>query len=360
MRSRRFLTWAVGVVLFLLMSSLMAACSTESGTPTADATSGGTPGVARSTLLSTIQSRDQLICGVNDQLPGFGNVDTAGKYTGFDIEFCRAVAAAVFGDPDKVEYVPVKSANRQTAIQSGEVDMMSRNTTWTLTRDFEWGSIFEPTTYYDGQGFMVKTAKNIDSIEKMDGASICVLSGTTTELNLADAFRSRNLKFTPVVFDNDDATYSAYDQGRCDAVTSDQSSLISRKTTLQNPDDSVILDVVISKEPLGPLVSQADPVWADIVRWTIYALIYGEEKGITSQNVATFANTQDPDIKRFLGSDGNLGELMGLSPDWAAKVIAAVGNYGEIFERNLAPLGVQRGLNALYTKGGLQYAIPFR
>ncbi|WP_199320264.1 amino acid ABC transporter substrate-binding protein [Leptolyngbya sp. FACHB-261] len=354
------LAWVTGIGLVLLLNSLIVACSTESTTPTGSPQAGGTPGPARSTLLSTIQGRGQLICGVNDQLPGFGNVDAAGKYTGFDVDFCRAVSAAVFGEPDKVEFVPVKSANRQTAIQSGEVDMMSRNTTWTLTRDFEWGAIFAPTTYHDGQGFMVKTARNIDSIEKMDGASICVLSGTTTELNLADAFRARNLKFTPVVFDNDDATYAAYDQGRCDVVTSDQSSLISRKSTLKAPNESAILDQVISKEPLGPLVSQSDPVWADIVRWTIDSLIYAEERGITSQNVSTFASTQDPDIKRFLGGEGNLGQLMGLAPDWTAKVIASVGNYGEIFDRHLKPLGVERGLNDLYTKGGLMYSIPFR
>ncbi|MCF2971204.1 amino acid ABC transporter substrate-binding protein [Synechococcus sp. Nb3U1] len=311
-------------------------------------------------ITDRVKARGELICGVNNQLPGFGNIDENGNYVGFDIDICRAVAAALFGDPDKIQYVYLTAANRQSAMQSGEVDIMSRNTTWTLTRDREWAVTFGPTTYYDGQGFMVKKELGVEELEDLDGATICVIAGTTTELNLADTFRARGIAFTPVTFDGDDSSYNAYDEGRCDAITSDQSALISRRATLQNPDDHVILGDVISKEPLGPLVSQGDESFSDIMNWTVYALFYAEERGITSANVEEFLNSEDPDILRFLGQDGNLGEVLGLEPDWTVNVIKAVGNYGEIFDRHLTPLGVARGLNQPYTQGGIQYAPPFR
>lgn len=334
------------------------------GTATAVISLWVTPLPAQAQAGSTFQrvkERGELICGVNNQLAGFGNVDASGKYVGFDIDICRAVSAAIFGNPDKVRYVYLTAANRQSAMQSREVDLMSRNTTWTLTRDREWGVTFGPTTYYDGQGFMVRKALNISSLKDLSGATICVIAGTTTELNLADTFRALGIAFTPVTFDGDDSSYNAYDEGRCDAITSDQSALIARRTTLKKPDDHVILGDVISKEPLGPLVSQGDEQFSDIMNWTVYALFYAEEKGITSANVDQIANTsKDPDILRFLGKDGNLGEVLGLPADWTVKIIKAVGNYGEMFERHLTPLGVERGLNRPYNQGGIQYAPPFR
>lgn len=238
--------------------------------------------------------------------------------------------------------------------------MISRNTTWTLTRDREWAVTFGPTTYYDGQGFMVRKSLGVEKLEDLNGATICVIAGTTTELNLADTFRARGIAFTPVTFDGDDSSFNAYEEGRCDAITSDQSALISRRASLASPDDHVILPEIISKEPLGPLVPHGDESFSDIMNWTVYALFYAEEKGITSANVEEFLKSEDPDIRRFLGQEGNLGELLGLKPDWVVNVIKAVGNYGEIFNRHLTPLGVPRGLNQPYTKGGIQYAPPFR
>ncbi|NJK62171.1 MAG: amino acid ABC transporter substrate-binding protein [Synechococcaceae cyanobacterium SM2_3_1] len=313
-----------------------------------------------SSKLEEVKSRGTLRCGVNNQLPGFGNLDDAGNYVGFDIDICRALAAAVLGDPQAIEFVSLTAANRQSAIQANEVDFMIRNTTWTLTRDREWGATFGPTAYYDGQGFLVRKELEINELSQLDGASICVISGTTTELNLADVFRARSLAFEPITFENEDTAFTAYEEGRCDAITNDQSSLISRRSTLAAPDDHLILEEIISKEPLGPLVAQGDTQWADIMNWTMFALFYADEKGITSENINTFADSEDPDIQRFLGIDGNLGELLGLEPTWTQTVIESVGNYGEIFDRNLTPLGVQPGLNQPYTEGGIHYAPPFR
>jgi general L-amino acid transport system substrate-binding protein len=310
--------------------------------------------------LEEVRASGSLRCGVNNQLPGFGNVDDAGNYVGFDVDICRAMAAAVFGDPDSVSYVYLTAANRQSAIQANEIDLIVRNTTWTLTRDREWGATFGPTAYYDGQGFLVREDLGINAINELDGASVCVLSGTTTELNLADAFRARNIAFEPITFEDFDSAFTAYEEGRCDAITSDQSSLISRRSTLATPDDHVILEEIISKEPLGPVVAQGDSQWADIMNWTMFTLYYADEKGISSENIDTFAESEDPDIQRFLGNDGNLGELLGLEPDWTVNVIKGVGNYGEIFDRHLTPLGVQPGLNQPYTEGGILYAPPFR
>ena len=322
---------------------------------------GLTAGSVQAQVLNKVRSSGVIRCGVNGQLPGFSTVDSEGKHVGFDVDICRAVSAAVFGDPDKVEFVTLTSANRQSALQSGEVDIMSRNTTYTLTRDSEWGATYGPTTYYDGQGFMVPADSGISSVEELDGATICVIAGTTTELNLADTFRARGLDFTPVVVDTDDASFTAYDEGRCDTNTTDQSSLISRRTTLADPDAHVILGEIISKEPLGPLVPQGDEQWSDIMDWAVYALFYAEEAGITSENIDDFASSEDPNIQRFLGLDGNLGEVLGLDSDFAVNIIKSVGNYGEMFDRHLTPLGVtERGLNASYVDGGLLYAPPFR
>lgn len=314
--------------------------------------------------LALVKDRGTLICGVNGGLPGFSFLDQAtNTYSGFDADYCRAVAAAIFGDPEAVEFRPLTAQERFTALQTGEVDVLFRNTTWTISRDTSVGMDFGPTTFYDGQGFLVREELGAQSIDDLDGATVCVQSGTTTELNLTDAFRARNLEFTPVVFEEIDPTYAAYDEGRCDAVTSDRSQLISRRTTLQNPDEHVLLPDVISKEPLGPVVAQGDSQWLDVVKWTVFATIQAEEFGMTSENVDEFIGTDDPNFRRFVGDEGDLGAGLGLSNDFAVKIIQAVGNYGEIFDRNLGPdtpFNLDRGQNALWTEGGLMYSPPFR
>ncbi|EFO80430.1 extracellular solute-binding protein family 3 [Oscillochloris trichoides DG-6] len=313
--------------------------------------------------IQTIISRGNLICGVNSVLPGFGNVDSTGNFSGFDVEFCRAIAAALFDDPTKVEFRPLNAQERFTALQSGEVDVLSRNTTATLTRDGSVGLDFAPVTFYDGQGMMVRKDSGIESLEDMEGARICVQSGTTTELNLADQFRSRNINFEAVIFQEADPTFQAYDSGQCDGFTTDKSGLVSYQTKATNPDDHMILDVTMSKEPLAPAVLQGDAQWADAVRWVVYATIEAEELGITSANIGDFAATEDPNIRRFLGVEGELGAGIGLPNDFAARVIKHVGNYQEIYNRNLGPdtpFNLPRGLNTLYTEGGLLYSPPFR
>lgn len=313
--------------------------------------------------LQTIISRGKLICGVNQVLPGFGNVDSAGNFSGFDVDFCKAVAAAIFDDPTRVEYRPLTAQERFTAVQSGEVDVLIRNTTWTLTRDGSVGLDFVPVTFYDGQGMMVRKDSGIDTLEDMDGARICVQTGTTTELNLADNFRQRGLNFEAVVFQEADPTFAAYESGQCDGFTTDKSGLVSYQTKAANPADHKILDVTMSKEPLAPSVLQGDPQWADAVRWVVLATIQGEEFGITSANIGDFASSEDPNIRRFLGIEGELGQGIGLPNDFAARVIRHVGNYGEIYNRNLGPdtpFNLPRGLNELYSKGGLLYSPPFR
>lgn len=313
--------------------------------------------------LQTIISRGKLICGVNQVLPGFGNVDSAGNFSGFDVDFCKAVAAAIFDDPTRVEYRPLTAQERFTAVQSGEVDVLIRNTTWTLTRDGSVGLDFAPVTFYDGQGMMVRKDSGIDTLEDMDGARICVQTGTTTELNLADNFRQRGLNFEAVVFQEADPTFAAYESGQCDGFTTDKSGLVSYQTKAANPADHKILDVTMSKEPLAPSVLQGDPQWADAVRWVVLATIQGEEFGITSANIGDFASSEDPNIRRFLGIEGELGQGIGLPNDFAARVIRHVGNYGEIYNRNLGPdtpFNLPRGLNELYSKGGLLYSPPFR
>ena len=316
---------------------------------------------AASGRLSTVKSRGSLVCGVNGQLPGFSFVNENGEYSGMDVDICRAVAAALFNDPTKVEFRDLSAQERFTAVQSGEVDLLSRNTTWTLSRDTSVGMEFAPTTFYDGQGLMVTKVSGVKELKDLEGKSVCVLSGTTNEQNLADRMRKLEVNYTPVVFEDVDALYAAYEQGRCEAVTSDRSQLTARRAILAKPDEHEVLEVVLSKEPLGPLVANGDSQWFDVIKWVTYALIQAEELEINSSNLSNLAQTTDPQIKRFLGQEGNLGEDMGLPNDFAARVVEHVGNYGEVYERNIGePFSLDRGLNDLWTNGGLLYSPPFR
>jgi general L-amino acid transport system substrate-binding protein len=315
-------------------------------------------------ITQRILDRGNLICGVNQVLPGFGFPNESGEFQGFDVDACRAVAAAILGDASAVTYRPITAAERQPALVSGEVDMISRNTTFTLTRDTLWGATFAPTTFYDGQGIMVNAADGIASLEDLEGGTICTNAGTTTEQNITDAMASRGLDFELQTFQDFNGVMAAFFEGRCDAVTSDVSGLASQKAVAPDPGALAILDFVISKEPLGPLTPQGDTQFADIVRWVIYGLIQAEEFGITSDNVESFLGSDNPNIQRFLGTNGNtLGETLNLPNDFMVTVISQVGNYGEIFDRNLGPdtiFGLSRGVNALWTDGGLMYSPPFR
>jgi general L-amino acid transport system substrate-binding protein len=320
--------------------------------------------VAGGERLQAVMDRGNVICGVHGTFQGFGFVDSAGSWTGFDVEFCRAWAAALFNDANAVEFRGLSAQERFTALQSGEVDVLSRNSTWTWTRDAELGLTFGPVTFYDGQAIMAKKDIVDDpaaGLVALEGANVCVQSGTTTELNLADQFRAAGVNFTPVVFEDQNAAFQAYDEGRCDAITSDRSQLATQgQAVLQNFADHVILDVVMSKEPLGPAVAQGDEKWADAVRWVVYGMIQAEELGITAENVDTFLTSEDPVIRRLLGVEGELGSKIGLSNDFIYRAIKLVGNYGEVYERNLGPFSLARGQNELWTKGGLMYAPPFR
>jgi general L-amino acid transport system substrate-binding protein len=311
-----------------------------------------------------IKSKGFVQCGVSTGLAGFSNPDDAGNWSGLDVDVCRAVAAAVFGDADAVKYTPLTSKERFTALQSGEVDVLSRNTTWTLNRDSALGLDFVGVTYYDGQGFMVPKALGVKSALELDGASVCVQTGTTTELNLADYFRANNMSFSPVVYERPEETNTAYEQGRCDALTTDRSGLYAQRIGLAAPDEHIILPEVISKEPLGPVVRHGDNAWGDIVRWSLYAMVEAEELGVTSQNVDDMkANSTNPNIRRLLGLEGEMGAGLGLPNEWSYNIIKLVGNYGEIFEKNVGmstPLKIERGLNAQWKDGGLQYAMPVR
>ena len=285
--------------------------------------------------LGAVSNRGNLICGVNGQLPGFSFVDENGEYSGMDVDLCKAVAAALFDDPSKVEYRDLSAQERFTAVQSGEVDLLSRNTTWTLSRDTSVGMEFAPTTFYDGQGLLTTKNSGIEELEDLDNKSVCVLSGTTNEQNLADRMRRLGLNYSPVVFEDVDLLYGAYEQGRCEVATSDRSQLTARSAVLAKPDDHQVLDVVLSKEPLGPLVANGDSQWFDVVNWVVYAMIDAEELGVNSQNIDSFAQTEDPTIKRFLGAEGKLGDDMGLPNDFAKRIVQHVGNYGEVYERNI-------------------------
>ena len=343
--------------LFLFFALLAWACGGKNnGTPSAVQNTGKT--------LKQVKARGKLVCGVNSQLPGFGYVDPTGKYAGFDIDYCRALTAAIFADPEEVEFRPLNAQQRFTALQSGEVDVLIRNTTWTLSRDTDLGANFVAPTFYDGQGMMVRKNDGISSLEGLAGGTICVQAGTTTELNLADQMSARGIKYTPVVLETADAVFGAYEQGRCDAVTTDKASLFSRRGVLAKPADHKILDVTMSKEPLGPMVRHGDDQWLDIVQWTVFATFAAEEYGITSANLDQVkGSTTDPNIKKLLGLEGEMGLKLGLGDDWAYNIIKFVGNYGEIYDRNLGPktpFNIPRSLNNLYTKGGLLYAMPIR
>jgi len=318
---------------------------------------------AQSRTLDTVKQRGTLVCGVTTGLAGFGQPDDKGNWTGLDVDYCRAVAAAVFGDDKKVKYVPTTAKERFTALQSGEVDMLARNTTWTMSRDSALGLSFTGINYFDGQGFMVKKSLGVSSAKELNGATVCVGTGTTTELNLADYFKSNNMTYKPVVFEKPDETLQAYLAGRCDVFTTDQSGLYSNRVQQANPEDHVVLPEIISKEPLGPSVRQGDSQWFTIVKWVHFALLNAEELGVTQANVAQMAASTNPEIKRLLGKDGDFGKGIGLDNDWAFNIIKAVGNYGEIFERNVGTgsrLKIARGLNRLWNQGGLQYAPPIR
>ncbi|SDE05658.1 amino acid ABC transporter substrate-binding protein [Rhodospira trueperi] len=313
--------------------------------------------------LDAVKARGELVCGVSTGLPGFSNPDEDGNWSGIDVDVCRAVAAAVLGDADAVKFVPLTAKERFTALQSGEIDMLSRNTTWTLTRDTSLGLNFAGVNYYDGQGFLVKKDLGVSSATELDGASVCIQAGTTTELNLADYFRFQGMEYSPVVFDTSDQTVQGFASGRCDVLTSDQSQLYALRTKLDNPDSAVVLPEVISKEPLGPVVRQGDDQWFNIVKWSLFAQVNAEELGVTSENLEEMMDSDNPSIQRLVGTDGDMGEKLGLSADWAANIVAQVGNYGEMFERNVGmdtPLAISRGLNALWTNGGIQYAPPIR
>jgi general L-amino acid transport system substrate-binding protein len=315
-------------------------------------------------IFDGVKQKGFVQCGVNVGLAGFSNPDDAGDWSGIDVDICRALAVAVFGDPKAVKFTPLTSKERFTALQSGEVDVLSRNTTWTLNRDSAQGLDFVGVTYYDGQGFMVPKSLGVKSALELDGASVCVQTGTTTELNLADYFRANNMSYTPVVFERGDEARTAYDQGRCDTLTTDQSGLYAERIGLAKPDDHIVLPEVISKEPLGPAVRHGDNQWGDAVRWTLYALLEAEELGINSQNVDDEkASSTNPNVRRLLGVEGDMGQGLGLPADFGYQVVKQMGNYGEIFERNIgmgSPLKIERGLNALWTDGGLQYAMPVR
>ena len=322
-------------------------------------------GAASAATLDDVKARGVLNCGVTTGLAGFAAPDANGRWEGFDVAICRAVAAAIFGDGDKVEFVPTTGETRFTALSSGEIDMLARNTTWTFSRDTDLKFDFVGVNYYDGQGFLVPTALGVSSAKDLDGATVCIQTGTTTELNLADYFRANNITYQPVPIQTNAEGQQQYLAGACDTYTTDASGLAATRATFEHPEDHVLLPEIISKEPLGPLVRHGDNDWGDIVRWTFFALVAAEEYGITSANIAELAAapTNNPEVNRLLGTEGDLGAMIGLDKNWAMNAIMASGNYGEIFENNIGentPIGLARGLNAQWTEGGLQYAPPFR
>ncbi|WP_299723247.1 amino acid ABC transporter substrate-binding protein [uncultured Tateyamaria sp.] len=322
-------------------------------------------GAAAAGTLDDVKARGTLNCGVTTGLVGFAAPDANGEWKGFDVAVCRAVAAAVLGDASAVEFVPTTGKTRFTALASGEIDMLARNTTWTFSRDVDLKFEFVGINYYDGQGFMVPKELGVSSAKDLDGATVCIQTGTTTELNLADFFRANNISYEPVPIETNAEGNQQYLAGACDTYTTDASGLAASRATYENPGDHVILPEIISKEPLGPLVRHGDNEWADVVRWTLNALIAAEELGVTSANVADLSSAagDNPEVNRLLGTEDTLGEMLGLDADWASKAITAVGNYGEIFEGNIGestPIGLARGLNAQWTEGGLLYTPPFR
>jgi general L-amino acid transport system substrate-binding protein len=311
--------------------------------------------------LAQVKEKGFVQCGVSQGLPGFSNADDSGNWTGLDVDLCRGVAAAVFGDANAVKFTPLSAKQRFTALASGEIDILSRNTTWTMTRDTQLGLNFAGVNYYDGQGMMVPTALGVSSALELDGANICTNTGTTTELNITDFFRANGMSFNLVAFEKADEVVAAYDSGRCDVYTTDRSGLAAQRGKLTAPDSHMVLSEIISKEPLGPVVRQGDDQWFNIVRWTLNAMINAEELGITSENVnATEFNNVSPSVARLVGKEGNFGEELGLDNKWAYNIIRQVGNYAESYDANVTPLGLARGVNALWSDGGILYAAPIR
>ena len=320
-------------------------------------------GASAQATLQSVKQKGYLVCGSNTGLAGFGLPDAQGNWTGLDVDYCRAIAAAIFDDPTKVRFIPLSAKDRFTALQSGEVDVLVRNSTDTMSRDTQLGLDFPAINYFDGQGFMVRKKLGVSSAKELNGASICTQQGTTTELNLADYFRANNMKYQLALFATADEAKKAYDAGRCDAFTTDLSGLYVARSWISDPDEDVILPEIISKEPLGPAVRHGDNLWGDLVRWVHMAMLDAEELGVTKANVDQMKSSQNPEIKRLLGTEGKFGEAIGLTNDWAVRIIKHVGNYGETFARNVgegSKLKIKRGLNALWTKGGLQYGIPVR
>lgn len=319
--------------------------------------------MADTPTLEKVQSRDSVRCGVNAAQPGFSSLDDSDQYQGLDTDVCRSVAAAALGDANKVDFVPLDSVERFTALQSGEVDLLSRTTTWTSSRDTAQGMNFTGVSYYDGQAFMVASDLGVQSAEELDGAAVCTQSGTTSELNLSDYFRIHDMSYDAVVFDSPEQSIAGFEAGRCDVLSSDASQLYAQRMQLADPDMAVVLPEIISKEPLGPAVRQGDDQWFNIVKWSLFAMLNAEEYGVTSENVDEHNNSDNPDVARLLGQDGNYGEGMGLNEDWAYQIIKQVGNYAEIYDRNVGAdsnFNIARGLNALWKDGGIQYAPPIR
>lgn len=332
----------------LFASAVLVACSVSS---------------AQANTLENVQQQGYVNCGVSQGLPGFSNLEKDGQWSGIDTDFCRAIAAAVFSDKSKVRFTPLSAKERFTALQSGEIDVLSRNTTWTASRDTSLGIHFAGVVYYDGQGFMVRKDLGVNSAKELDGATLCTNAGTTTELNMSDYFRTHGMQYKPVVFEKFDEVLAAYENGRCDVLSTDQSGLYAQRLRLKNANDHVILPEVISKEPLGPAVRQGDDQWFNLVKWTLFALLEAEELGITKQSVMQKKSPTNPQVRRFLGLDGNLGKHLGLSNQWAYQIVLAVGHYGEMYERTIGSqslLNIPRGQNAQWKHGGLHYAPPFR
>ncbi|MEX0589546.1 MAG: amino acid ABC transporter substrate-binding protein [Xanthobacteraceae bacterium] len=324
---------------------------------------GAPAAVVEAAVLDQVKSKGFLQCGVSQGLPGFSSPDDKGNWTGIDVDLCRAIAAAIFDDATKVRYTPLTAKDRFTALQSGEIDVLSRNTTWTSSRDTSLGLNFAGVIYYDGQGFLARKDKKVSSALELSGASVCTQTGTTTERNVADFFRARNMKYEVVAFATADETVKAYEAGRCDVFTSDVSQLYAMRLKLANVNDHVVLPEIISKEPLGPVVRHGDDQWLDVVKWVLFAMLNAEELGVTSKTVDDMVKSNNPEVKRLLGTEGNYGEQLGLTKDWVVRVVKHVGNYGESFDRNVgagSKLAIERGLNRLWNKGGLMYAPPIQ
>jgi len=321
------------------------------------------PNLASASTLEEVVKKGELSCGISTGIPGFSATDSKGVWKGLDVDFCKAVAAAVFGDASKVKYIPLTAKERFTALQSGEIDVLSRATTWTATRDTSLGLNFAGVNYYDGQGFLVRKALGVSSAKELNGATFCIQAGTTTELNLTDYFQANKMEYKAVTYDTSGQTVDGFKSGRCDVLTSDASQLYGLKLKLEDPDSAFVLPEIISKEPLGPVVRQGDDDWFNIVRWTMYATLEAEELGVSSANVEAMLKSENPSIKRLMGTSGTAGENLGLKNDWVYQIVKQVGNYGEMFDKNVgkdSPLNIDRGINNLWNKGGLMYSMPIR